>query len=324
MIFSHPIIFVSNRYNLAYLHDKHNKFSSQTFVDTKTMPELYELVEKYQVEVLWSDGDWEASEDYWKSKEFLAWLATNSTVKDTVVWNDRWGKGTRCKHGSFWDCSDRYMPNSTMDHYFESCMTLDKHSWGANRRSSATDYLTTQEVLKKLVQAIARNGNFLINVGPSADGTINPIMVDRLLGMGDWLTVNGEAVYGTRSWSVCTEDDQDIYYTRSVDRKEGNLLYVFLTQWKNSFNLKCPKTTESTSVRFIGLNESFQPSVKTSAISWQQQQKGLNIELPALTPDAIPCHHVWVLAIEGVGNLDPETADIEQSASAAATKVRMT
>ena len=128
------------------------------------MPELYELVEKYQVEVIWSDGDWEASPEYWKSKEFLAWLATNSSVKDTVVWNDRWGKGTSCKHGSYVNCRDRYLPNATSHRYFEAAMTLDKDSWGANRRSSAVDYLTTKELLVTLVKTISRNGNLLINV----------------------------------------------------------------------------------------------------------------------------------------------------------------
>ncbi len=96
---------------------------------------------------------------------------------------------------------DQDQPNATMDHYFEACMTLDKYSWGANRKSSAKDYLTMKELLLTLVQTISRNGNLLINVGPNADGTINPLMVDRLLGMGEWLSVNGEAVYSTRSWS---------------------------------------------------------------------------------------------------------------------------
>lgn len=300
------------RFNPAYLHDKRNNFSSSLFVDTKTMPELYELVEKYQVEVLWSDGDWDASAEYWKSKEFLAWVATNSSVKDTIVWNDRWGKETRCTHGSYWNCKDRYMPNSTMGHYFESCMTLDKHSWGANRRSSAKDYLTTQELLNTLVQSISRNGNLLINVGPSADGTINPIMVDRLLEMGKWLNVNGEAVYGSRSWSVCSEDDDDIHYTRSVDRDGGDVLYAFLTQWKPIVTLHCPKATASTTVRMLGLKTKLQPSIVVDSTlnnGGSSEAQGLTIKLPALTPDIIPCSHVWVLAIEGVENLGPGSPD---------------
>ena len=55
------------------------------------MEVLYHLVETYRPEILWSDGEWEAHSDSWKSKEFLAWLANDSLVKHTAVWNDRWG-----------------------------------------------------------------------------------------------------------------------------------------------------------------------------------------------------------------------------------------
>jgi alpha-L-fucosidase len=57
------------------------------------MPELYHLVETYKPDVFWSEGHWMTNSEYWKSKEFLAWIATNSSVQDTSsVWNDRWGK----------------------------------------------------------------------------------------------------------------------------------------------------------------------------------------------------------------------------------------
>jgi alpha-L-fucosidase len=278
----------------AYLRDKSNNFSTSQFVDSKTLPELYDLVEKYQIEVVWSDGDWEAPADYWKSTEFLAWLATNSTVKDTVVWNDRWGKETRCQHGSFWNCNDRFQPNTIMDHYFEACMTLDKQSWGVNRKSTATDYLSVKELLLTLVQTISRNGNLLINVGPSADGTINPIMVDRLLDMGKWLSINGEAVYNTRSWANCTEPEgSSLYYTRSPDTSISTL-YVFVTEWNPLITLRC--ISEAKIVRMLGIpSEGPHPVI----MSDYDDDGAVTIRLPTLTPDIIPCQHVWVLAIEG-------------------------
>lgn len=97
-------------YNPLYLMDKENKFTTDTFVSHKIMPELYELVKTYKPQIVWSDGDWEAPDSYWKSKEFLAWLYNESPVKDTVVVNDRWGINITCHHGDFYTCTDRFNP----------------------------------------------------------------------------------------------------------------------------------------------------------------------------------------------------------------------
>ena len=61
-------------FNPLYLEDKANNFTTQQFVKFKTMPELYDIVKKYEPEVIWSDGEWETTDTYWNSTQFIAWL----------------------------------------------------------------------------------------------------------------------------------------------------------------------------------------------------------------------------------------------------------
>ena len=81
-------------------------------------------------------------------------------------------------------------------------MTLDKKSWGFRRNAPATDYLTIDELLTIMAETISCGGNLLVNVGPTHDGMIPPIMEERLRQMGEWLGINGEAIYASKPWGV--------------------------------------------------------------------------------------------------------------------------
>jgi len=87
----------------------------------------------------------------------------------------------------------------------ETCDALDPTSWGYNRQTPDDRYMTANELVDYLADIVSKGGNLLINVGPRADGTIPEVMQERLLGAGRWLSVNGEAIYGTRPWSVFGE-----------------------------------------------------------------------------------------------------------------------
>jgi alpha-L-fucosidase len=172
-------------YNPMYRQDRENQFQTQQFVTNKGLPELYDLVAQYQPDLIWSDGDWEAHSDYWRAREFLSWYSNQSSVASTAVWNDRWGIDALCRHGSFLTCQDRFNPDVYQARKFENALTIDKSSWGFNRNSTNLSmYMTVQEIIYTLVQVVALNGNMLLNLGPNADGTIDPIFLDRLHGVG--------------------------------------------------------------------------------------------------------------------------------------------
>ncbi len=164
------------------------------------MPQLYEVVKKYKPWVVWSDGDWDATPNVWRSPEFLAWLYSESAVRDQVVTNDRWGSGTRFTHGGIY--TPEYQPDIDFeDHAWEESRGMGA-SYGYNRAEDAWDYNSTQSLVLHLIDKVSRGGNFLLDIGPDAHGKIPPIMEDRLLEIGRWLNVNGEAIYDTRRWRI--------------------------------------------------------------------------------------------------------------------------
>ncbi|CAG7817979.1 unnamed protein product, partial [Allacma fusca] len=171
-------------FNPLWENDKKNKFKTDDFVKFKTLPELYEIVEKYKPEVIWSDGDWEAPDSYWQAAKFVAWLYNDSPVNATVVTNDRWGPVTKCKHGDFYTCQDNYNPGVLQKHKWENCMTVDRNSWGYRRNAQIEDYRTPQQLIDSLVETVSCGGNLLLNIGPTKEGTIDPLQEERLLQIG--------------------------------------------------------------------------------------------------------------------------------------------
>ncbi|XP_071081997.1 alpha-L-fucosidase-like [Haliotis cracherodii] len=279
-----------------YLSDKANNFTTQDFVKDKTMPELYELINTYQPDVIWSDGDWEAPDVYWNSTQFLAWLYNESPVKDTVVTNDRWGKGIACHHGGFLTCSDRYNPGVLQKRKFENAMTVDKYSWGYRRNARITDFLSMEELLGTFIQTVSCGGNMLMNVGPTKDGLIIPLFQERLLNMGEWLNVNGDAIYSTRPWTFQNDSlTNNTWYTSKVT-PSGRNVYAIILDWPkgDTLSLGRPLTTVATTVSMLGYPGNF---------NWKERSTGgMDIEIPAIPINKMPCKYAWAFQLTGIGN----------------------
>lgn len=180
-------------------------------------------------------GEWEAPDEYWRAKEFLAWLYNESPVHKTVVTNDRWGISTLCKHGDFYTCTDRFNPGILQKHKFENAMTIDKKSWGHRDDAKLSDFYSSEELIKEIVSTIAINGNILINVGPTKYGTIEAIFADRLRDMGKWLRINGDGIYGSRPWQYQKEDSNTTWYTMKAGNTRDSV-YVFVTEYPYDTN----------------------------------------------------------------------------------------
>src|SRR5689334_20939051 len=179
-------------YNPLWLSDK------PRYITEHMHPQFKDVVTKYKPSIIFSDGEWDLTSAEWKSPELLAWLFNDSPVKDEVVIDDRWGKDTRHKHGGYFT-TEYTAGMADTNHPWEESRGMG-YSYGYNRAERVEHYRTGRELVLMLVDLVSRGGNLLLDIGPTADGRIPVIMEERLLQMGRWLDVNGEAIYGTRPW----------------------------------------------------------------------------------------------------------------------------
>lgn len=206
-----------------------------------------ELITNYEPDILWTDAEWDYTEDQLRSKELLAWIYNNAPNRETIAVNDRWAHGTRGQHGGFF--TSEYgsgTGDSEPDRYWEECMGIG-YSFGYNRAEQLEDYRSSDELIETLVRTVTSGGNLLLNVGPRADGTIPLIMQQRLLEIGSWLEKNGEAIYASRTWmpplpmrAINPRAGDQVLFTQ-----KGDDLYVFLLDWK----------IDAVSLKDIGLNK---------------------------------------------------------------------
>ncbi|HEV2493744.1 MAG TPA: alpha-L-fucosidase [Terriglobia bacterium] len=252
-------------YNPLYLHDP------DRYVTEHMLPQMKDLVERYHPSLVWTDGEWEHPSSFWKSTEFLAWLFNDSPVRDTVAVNDRWGKETRETDGGFYTSEYAGFTKSGIQlgtaHKWEECQGMGK-SFGYNRVETAEDYKSAHQLIGLLVDTVAKGGNLLLDIGPTADGRIPVIMQERLLEMGAWLKVNGEAIYGTHPWREMSEGPPgNVRYTA-----KGDAVYAIAEGWPGrELVLAAPRPAEGATITLLG---SAQP------LKWQESGGKIHIELP--------------------------------------------
>ncbi|WP_300602104.1 alpha-L-fucosidase [Niabella sp.] len=268
-------------YSLYEWYNPLYKSDVKKYVDQHMLPQMKDLVTRYQPDIVWPDGEWDQSDTTWRSREFIAWLYNESPVKNTVVINDRWGSSGR-KYGSF-NTTEYGHGTASFAKPWEECRGIGE-SFGYNRNENLEQYQSSKSLVHMLIDIVSRGGNLLLNIGPAADGTIPVIMQQRLKDMGDWLKVNGDAIYGTTAWITAPrQSDSTIRFTR-----KGNTLYAIATAWRDTFTINGIK--KAAKVQLLGL---------PGTVSFRATTDGITLRAPQVTPANNPSPYAWVYKIEG-------------------------
>lgn len=196
-----------------------------------------ELIREYEPDLLWFDvpkadanhlnakdliADYYNTAEEWGKEVVVNDRASVDALGPTININDDDGEF----HGDF--VTPEYASfDEVRDEKWEACRGIG-HSFGYNAAEDENDHLTCEELVHSFVDIVSKNGNLLLNVGPRADGTIPEIQRDRLRALGEWLDANGEAIFGTRPWTVAEDDGAavEVRYTH----RDGDLFAVAL-EW---------------------------------------------------------------------------------------------
>lgn len=274
------------RAGLYWKPHSHSQQPSEEFVkDWKARWE--EIRDKYQPDMAWFDWKWQEPAFRQAAKEIMADYYNKAETEwgKEVAINNKTLKSPPMFPADVGDLIEMdYMEMATISRiYWENPRGIGK-SFAYNRNEEPEDYDTTNELIDEFMDVISKNGNLLLDVGPKADGTIPELQRQRLLEMGQWLEVNGEAVYGTRPWTVCQEDN--IRFTRKDDA-----VYVICLEWPgekltvgtmSSVSARCPQEIQSVSM--LGVD---------GELDWSRNTSGLTVNLPQQKP----CQHAYVVKV---------------------------
>jgi len=259
-----------------------------------------ELIDRYEPSLLWSDIGYPPQ---YNLAELFAYFYNHRS--DGVI-NDRWYQtpiGLRNPIGKFvlrqaakWlekrgNTNMPKVPHSdylTTEYFghdqatpfkWEACRGIG-NSFGYNQYETADDYETAPQLVRLLIDIVSKNGNLLLNVGPRADGSLPEAQIAALEGIGRWLAINGEAIYGTRPWSRFKDDGEngaEVRYTL-----KDSTLYAALIALPTDRVLSLPDVP-------IKSDSQVQRLGRDQPIEWTQAAGHVIVHLPPqLANDDIP------------------------------------
>jgi alpha-L-fucosidase len=273
-------------YDIKRYPEKWNAFKNYTY------NQIQELMTGYgPVDILWLDGGWvqpvTATSPRWGRKPCdqdidmpkIAAMARANQPGLIIV--------DRAVEGAFQDyrTPEQEVPDKPLSTVWESCLTMGT-SWSYVKND---DYKPTEKLIHLLVDIVAKGGNLLLNIGPSPEGELPPVALQRLHELGEWIKVNGNAIYATRAQSPYKEGQ--VCYTRSPD---GTINAIYLDSDSTPglpATISIPSFTPKAGsvVTMLGV---------TAPLVWEMTERGCLIHIPDSVRTRPPCKNAWALRID--------------------------
>ncbi len=248
----------------------------QKYLDEVTKPHLRDLLTNYgPIAMIWFDIGTPTAEQAQELKDLVRELQPDTLVSGRI------GHGL----GDFQEMGDNQIPGARIQGDWQTPATLND-TWGF--KSYDENWKSPEGLIRNLVDIVSKGGNYLLNVGPTAEGIIPQPSVERLKAVGDWLQVNGDSIYGANMspfrrlpWGRCTV-------------KPGKL-YLHVFEWPDG-TLEVPGLKSDVQSAYLLADK------QKSALQVTRSETGMSIELPGEAPD--PIDTVVVLEIDGEAEID--------------------
>jgi alpha-L-fucosidase len=260
------------------------KVTMAQYIDNVAVPQVKELLTNYgDVAVLWWDTPTNMTDEFAEKLDSLLKRQSN------IITNDRL---KRPNFAGDFKTPEQKIPNlSELDGKdWETCMTMNK-TWGFN--SNDHNWKSSETLIRNLIDIASKGGNYLLNIGPKADGEFPQESIDRLKEIGKWIKINGEAIYGTHaiglkpvSWGRFTQKET----------KLNSIIYASVFNWQ---------TDRKLSIEGIR-NDIVSASLLSNAkkLNYTKTNEILTIDLPENPTDKI----ATVIKIEIKGKLESKVS----------------
>ena len=184
--------------------DAAQKGDFQNYIDKKAIPQLKEIMTKYQPAHIWFDTPHAMTAELGHQFEGVVRdINPETIINSRLMYHGNQVEGLKPEQleglkeigVDFLSYRDRTIPPHSPWEYWETCMTLNG-AWGFNAKDN--NWKSPKAVVMQLVEVVSKGGAFLLNVGPTAEGVIPAPAIENLEAAGEWLKVNGESIYGAR------------------------------------------------------------------------------------------------------------------------------